>query len=373
MGVVDGQWSCIEPSNEGCGTASNDTWATGPESGSTDFDNYEAFSSFYAPQSNYWMGDHYDDWNQVRYGGLSFTEVDFADKSGFGFDGADFILDPSQPFLLGKFCHFNNPIETDDEMEWVDLNFSVYEIQCDPDADNQLEYPDHFLEFSYRFTLDETPNSPYGTDCTGGFALCPYTIGTDTYCPHFTGINTLGCADKVVVTDLPLTDIFTCYYDGVPSHYTIELLGMVPLPAAVDSCPETPSGEYTYSLISQEESYNCACLYAAVTELSGTGVTLNYFNAVAAEEGLLFEWETASEVDTLGFNIYRSTDLGTTKEKINPDLIPTKFLGTTLSAKYDYLFIDPLNPGVYYFWLESVDISASPSVFYGPVELTLEN
>jgi hypothetical protein len=110
-----------------------------------------------------------------------------------------------------------------------------------------------------------------------------------------------------------------------------------------------------------------------VTELSGTGVTLNYFNAVAAEEGLLFEWETTSEVDTLGFNIYRSTDLVSTKEKINPDLIPSKFLGTTLGTKYDYLFLDPLNPGVYYFWLESVDITASPSVFHGPVELKIEN
>jgi flagellar basal body-associated protein FliL len=38
MGNVDGQWSCIEPNDGGCGLATNKRWATGPESGSTAFD-----------------------------------------------------------------------------------------------------------------------------------------------------------------------------------------------------------------------------------------------------------------------------------------------------------------------------------------------
>lgn len=65
-------------------------------------------------------------------------------------------------------------------------------------------------------------------------------------------------------------------------------------------------------------------------------------------------WETASEADTAGFNIYRSESRQGPYEKVNADLIPGSpdaFLGGT------YHFVDQdVDPGkTYYYRLEDVD------------------
>jgi len=372
MGNVDGQWSHIEPEIDVWGSATNDTWASGPPSESTDFDHPEFIYFSYQLQS--WYGlILYDDWNQVRYGEPTGSESDFAGQSGFGFDGVNNVIDPlspylDSPFLLGKFCHFNNPIEADDEMEWVDLDIRVDDIQCDPVADNLTPSPDGILDFTYRFTLDETTNNPAGVDCTGDYAFCPYANGTDTYCPYQSGVNSNGCADRVDIGALPLTDSFTCFYDGASTEYKIGVLGLIPLRDPIESCPSTPSGDYAYSIVSREEADNCACLYGVVTEVSGTGVRLINFSAFFPGVGIELAWETASEVDNLGFNLYRSSSPIGMKVKLNESMIPSQVIGSTSGASYSYLNEDLLAAGKYYYWLESIDLSGS-SELYEPVEV----
>lgn len=85
-------------------------------------------------------------------------------------------------------------------------------------------------------------------------------------------------------------------------------------------------------------------------------------------------WETASEIDNLGFNLYRTTKLDGEKVKINPELIPSNvYPGALIGASYS--FIDTgadLNQGkflpnrTYYYWLETLDIFGS-SELYGPI------
>jgi len=371
MGNVDGQWSCIEPSEDGCGAATKDYWATGPAGGSIDYDNLDLIFTypFYNIQSFY-GDDLFDDWNQVRYGVLTGTEIDFADRSGFGFDGVDDLIDPSEPYfdiplLLGKFCHFNNPIEAEDEMEWVDLEFRVDDVLCE---DGLSPSPDGVLEFGLRFTLDETDNYPPGGDCTGELAQCPYTIGSDTYCPSQQGVNSNGCADKVDIGSLPLTDSFTCTTEGVSEEYKIGFLGLEPLADPAFTCPAQPSGDYAFSIISGETADNCFCLYGVVTEVTGTGVSLNSFSATLNEVGVEIAWETASEVDNLGFNLYRSSSPIGMRYKLNGNLIPSSVLGSTIGAKYAYWDNELLVTGTYYYWLESIDLDGSLQL-YGPVEV----
>jgi hypothetical protein len=371
MDNVDGQWSCIEPIDGGCGLATNKRWATGPESGSTNFDDPVHVLLIWGDQS--WPDYYDDDWNQVRYGEPTGTEVGFAGQSGFGFDGVDDVMDPSTPnfdtpFLLGKFCHFNNPIDAEDEMDWVDLFFRVENVQCDPFADSLSPDPDNILDFTYRFTLDETPNNPMGDECIGGYSLCPHTLGEDTQCPYQSGVNSLGCADRVDIGALPLEDSFTCYYDGSPKQYKIGVLGFAPLPDSLQQCPEVPSGEFSYSLISPEEADNCACLYGIVTEVTGTAVELINFSASKVEDGVELNWETVTEVDNLGFNLYRSQSLTDNKEQLNEIMIPCQVIGSLFGAQYSYVDKDLLIDGTYYYWLESVDIRGFAEL-HGPVEV----
>ena len=373
MGNVDGQWSRIEPDNGSWGAATNDYWASGPPGGSTEYDNLDLIFtySFYRTQSEYGL-NLYDDWNQVRYGLPTGTEVGFAGQSGFGFDGVNDLVDPSQPFvdiplLLGKFCHFNNPIEAEDEMEWVDLEIRADDVLC---PDGLSPSPDGVLQFGLRFSLDETDNYPPGEDCAGALAFCPYTIGTDTNCPSQGGVNANGCADKVDIGSLPLTDTFTCDNEGVPEEYKIGILGFEPLTDPSLACPTQPSGDYAFSMISGEMADNCFCLYGVITEVAETGVSLNHISAALVEKAVEISWETASEVNNLGFNLYRGLSAAGPKEKLNQDFIPSQVIGSTSGARYTYLDRDLLEGGNYFYWLESIDLSGGTRL-YGPVNIFL--
>ena len=97
-------------------------------------------------------------------------------------------------------------------------------------------------------------------------------------------------------------------------------------------------------------------------------VELNSFTAVYASENSGFEyisvnWETASEQDVIGFNIYRSIEnnLGNSTT-VNQDLITG---AGTSTVPHDYSFAD-ITADVYtqyYYWLE--EVSYTQNHFYG--------
>ncbi|MFH1729488.1 MAG: VCBS repeat-containing protein [Pseudomonadota bacterium] len=96
-------------------------------------------------------------------------------------------------------------------------------------------------------------------------------------------------------------------------------------------------------------------------------ITLNYFTANSSKENLsiLLEWQTTSEINTAGFNIYRTLLIGGNYKKINSDLIAAS--GNDLQGSY-YSFDDTgIEPALeYYYKLEEITIDGS-SIFYGPI------
>jgi len=100
-----------------------------------------------------------------------------------------------------------------------------------------------------------------------------------------------------------------------------------------------------------------------------TAVTLARFEAAAQAEGILIEWETATEMDNLGFNLYRSTAVDGEYIQLNEALIPAQNPGAVFGSVYTWLD-EGVTPGVTYFYkLEDVDIEGNTTL-NGPVQAT---
>jgi len=89
--------------------------------------------------------------------------------------------------------------------------------------------------------------------------------------------------------------------------------------------------------------------------------------AGCSHQGATITWETASEVDTAGFNLYRSTSPDGPWQKVNDHLIPPSD-DPVSGGKYE--FVDKsAEPGkTYYYQLEEVELSGNTTRF-DPIEL----
>jgi len=96
-------------------------------------------------------------------------------------------------------------------------------------------------------------------------------------------------------------------------------------------------------------------------------VQLLLFEATGREEFIELSWETASETDNLGFNLYRATSLDGESIKINAELMPSQVPpGSPFGAVYEYEDTTVILYVTYYYWLEVVDIYGQ-SELHGPV------
>jgi len=100
-----------------------------------------------------------------------------------------------------------------------------------------------------------------------------------------------------------------------------------------------------------------------------TSVELIFFTARVEGQSIVLDWETATEVDNLGFNLYRATSLDGERTKLNTDLIPSLVPpGSTYGALYEFVDADVVLGGQYFYWLEDVDLAGRVKSIHGPVE-----
>ncbi len=99
-------------------------------------------------------------------------------------------------------------------------------------------------------------------------------------------------------------------------------------------------------------------------------VVLLYFVARPAPGGVELLWETASERDNLGFNLYRSTQFDQLDEPLNQALIPSRSPGGGSGAVYAFLDDTVLPGGPYFYTLEDVDAQNGRTP-HGPIRFTL--
>lgn len=93
----------------------------------------------------------------------------------------------------------------------------------------------------------------------------------------------------------------------------------------------------------------------ALAEATPNAVHLQSFVVQPTLHGVVLEWETAMEIDTLGFNLYRTSDGGMTEIRLNDSFILSEAPGSLVGAVYQWVDISA-QPGIKYtYWLEDVD------------------
>lgn len=104
----------------------------------------------------------------------------------------------------------------------------------------------------------------------------------------------------------------------------------------------------------------------AVHEVTPTAVELLDFSATGKKSSILLTWETASELNTIGFNLYRAKSRDGNRKLLNSELISTLGSpGGLTGAVYTYKDRTAKPGVVYYYWLEEVDVYGGTEQF-GP-------
>jgi hypothetical protein len=104
------------------------------------------------------------------------------------------------------------------------------------------------------------------------------------------------------------------------------------------------------------------------TSAPPTVVDLSQFKLIPGNKKVTILWDTATEVDNAGFNIYRADSDPGKYGKINNSLIPAE--GTsTQGAHYEFEDYGLKNRVTYYYILEDVDIFGK-STYHGPIAVT---
>ena len=82
------------------------------------------------------------------------------------------------------------------------------------------------------------------------------------------------------------------------------------------------------------------------------------------------EWSTASELRTVGFNVYRSDEINPELTRLNEVLIPPS-VDSLIGGEYIYIDSDVKPGNTYYYYLEELDASGNASRF-GPIEVNAQ-
>ncbi|MFN2168894.1 MAG: hypothetical protein ACK2U9_21885, partial [Anaerolineae bacterium] len=102
-------------------------------------------------------------------------------------------------------------------------------------------------------------------------------------------------------------------------------------------------------------------------DASPTAIDLASFAAQPLAGAVSLKWQTASEVNLIGFHLYRAV-AGSPEVRLNADLIPARQPGSPIGASYAWLD-DDVAPGVTCnYWLEWLDSLGAPQR-YGPVSV----
>jgi hypothetical protein len=285
--------------------------------------------------------DPFDDWGAVAY------------TDGYTPDGSiEFEFPEAQVFPAGT-CR---------DHLWMQFHAGSNEDQVSDDAapDN-----DYVRLFYVDLTMASTPTTPtVGSDLT--YTL-NYTIENSSDL-----INPIPANNTYITSTVPTGTTYnscsggaSCSQSGGIVTWTLATpiippaTGVVTLVVQVDS-------EGTV----QNESYlhldEGLCDTSSVqNDVHPTAVTLSSFTANWDGDQVSVTWETALEIDTVGFNLWRSTNADGGYIQVNDTLIPAASPGGVFGGTYAFTDTDVTPGTAYYYKLEELEVAGTQN-WYGP-------
>lgn len=117
-------------------------------------------------------------------------------------------------------------------------------------------------------------------------------------------------------------------------------------------------------------------LFLLAAPLTWASVDLYQFYALANQDSITLVWDTAQELDNLGFNLWRD-DTNSVSDchsalRINAGLIPSQAGGQATGAHYEYGDANVEAAVTYRYWVESVDTSGMGEC-HPPIEASLDS
>lgn len=122
-----------------------------------------------------------------------------------------------------------------------------------------------------------------------------------------------------------------------------------------DAC-DSVSGDF-------HEGQACSCTLTDCVCIPPDAIELLSFTVEVHADGTVLMWETATEINNAGFNLYRASTEGGPYTRINSALIPAQG-GPVAGTRYSY--VDSPGPGTFRYIL--IDLDASGEItLHGPV------
>lgn len=122
----------------------------------------------------------------------------------------------------------------------------------------------------------------------------------------------------------------------------------------------TVIGESTASGVVLESGYRTSSDIPTAVDVVSFGAT------APATSFVVITWETASELNLIGFNLYRGSSLAGPFSSVNPELIPAQGLGGVFGVVYTFTDLD-VQPGESYFYFLEALHTDQPATRYDPV------
>jgi len=263
-------------------------------------------------------------------------------------------------------CTFTNEAAVDVTVTKTDYDYArpTYGYPIYP-------YPGSLLPYSITVTNKDMPGDvpAQGVVVTDTLdanvfydGTVPFTIsspadndGLPRSCSHVGGVVT--CNLGSMAPDEVVTIDFAVRVGAAPTFFLIEtgeciqstpynLQGTTP----VDVC-----NIVSVTATNELEPYTVDNSDSEPTDLGvPTAVDINIFTATGEAGAIRLDWATETEIDNLGFYLYRARSLHAPRTKINDEIIP----GTPGGMGATYSYVDEVNSrNVFYYWIESVDIN----------------
>ena len=258
--------------------------------------------------------------------------------------GDGFTLDPSQSMTVTFQVMVNDPIAAG--IGSIDNSASVISVQQpDPQyASTRDDLPPADIGDLVWFDQDEDGIFDTGESGIANIRLHLFSPGAD---------GSPGGGDDILIASTRTGPTGNYLFSGVPAGVYFVDLDETTLPPDLYATTGTSDPTGTFITTAEQNYLEADFGYYAAP----TAVLLASIKAEANGNAILLTWETVSETDLLGFEVYRADNAEDTPLRINNQIIPAQSPGGISGNIYTYLDINVARGATYYYWLEIVTIS----------------